>query len=98
MGGWLRKSLIENNINTLREAVNRMLSSSESSIVALGILCIATCIQQLDHQSHKEIIRQLRRPPGDVFQGFFDRVCRIIIKKTGILATLALLLELRSLC
>lgn len=73
--------MIEKNINTLREAVNWMLSSSESSIVALGILCTATCIQQSDHQSHKEIIRQLRRPPGDVYQGFFDRVFRTIIKK-----------------
>jgi len=71
--------MAQNNVSTLLEAINWCFSSGNPPLAALGILCIATCLQQLDSQSHKDIISQLHRPPGELFQAYLNRVTLYII-------------------
>ncbi|KAH9221733.1 hypothetical protein DL95DRAFT_327106, partial [Leptodontidium sp. 2 PMI_412] len=87
VGSWLKDALSQNGLHTLQEAMNWTLASSEPPIVALGILCLAICLQQLDAQIHESIIGQLPRPPGQLFHEYFDRVHRLIINHTGYSST-----------
>lgn len=71
--------MAQNNIHTLQEAINWTLASSEPAITAIGILSLATCLQQLDSHAHSDIILELPHPPGELFHEYFDRVNRLII-------------------
>ncbi|KAH7321992.1 hypothetical protein BKA65DRAFT_91840 [Rhexocercosporidium sp. MPI-PUGE-AT-0058] len=83
IGSWLKDALCRENLHTLQEAMNWTLTSNEPPVAALGILCLATCLQQLDARTHDSIIRQLHRPPGKLFHDYFDRVHRLIINNNA---------------
>ncbi|KAG4442710.1 hypothetical protein IFR05_001817 [Cadophora sp. M221] len=87
VGSWLKDSLSQNGLHTLQEAMNWTLASSEPPVSALGILCLAICLQQLDARTHESIIRQLPRPPGELFHEYFDRVHRLVINHNGYSST-----------
>ncbi|PVH76839.1 hypothetical protein DL98DRAFT_424824 [Cadophora sp. DSE1049] len=87
VGSWLQDALSLNNLHTLHETINWSLASSEPAVAALGLLCFATCLQQLDAETHKSIIRQLPSSPGKLFYEYFDRVHRLVINNNGYSST-----------
>ena len=48
------------------------------AVVGLAVLCIAECIRKLTMPTHEALIRQLPRPPQELFQILFERVDRLI--------------------
>lgn len=83
VGNWLRLEMVQNNINSLQDVVHWALGSSEPPVAALGILCVATSMQQLNNNSHEELILQLTRPPGDLFHDYLSRVIRLVVNDNG---------------
>jgi len=64
---------------TLQDFMIWAFDSAKPSIVGLGLLCIAVCLQQLDTRVHQYIVRQLPRLPGELFQEVFEKVDRLIL-------------------
>jgi hypothetical protein len=69
----------QKNLTSLQEVVNWALMSSDPSIAAVGILCVAISLQQLNSITHSETIAQLPQTPGALFREYFDRVNRLVI-------------------
>ncbi|KAH7393635.1 hypothetical protein BKA64DRAFT_92610 [Cadophora sp. MPI-SDFR-AT-0126] len=87
VGSWLQDTLSLNNLHSLQETISWSLASSEPAVAALGLLCFAICLQQLDVQTHESIINQLPNPPGKLFHEYFDRVHRLVINNNAYSST-----------
>jgi hypothetical protein len=79
VGPWLFTSVDELHTSTLQDFVLWALNSSDPSVVALAMLCIAISLQHLDSRVHQYIIRKLPRLPGEIFQDYFENVDRLVL-------------------
>lgn len=78
LGPWPVDFTTAANFRTLQDFLLWAYSAESPAVVGLAVLCIAESIRKLTLAEHGYLIQQLPRPPGELFQIYFERVDRLI--------------------